>query len=271
MAFNEKAKKVSVFTCFTHVKYSDNYIIFADYDNYKNGILYYGTVYIKGNTVVIFDIKQDKENIVFDFVNKITSGANDSEYSIINISNMTEVEIISKNEKNVGSELLNKLDELTIPKEVVDASEEERNESLGFLYFMLIIFILLLGGSIYLYFNKDKYLKQYDKVVCTLSNTNDGYKYSDKLYLEFDSKNELRYLNHDVSYQFDNKNDYNNFKYTNLWAENKMSDYNFDDSKLIFTYTNSSKTIEDNELMTAYDEVIGYYKSNGYDCIKEEQ
>lgn len=270
MAFNEKAKKVSVFTCFTHVKYSDNYIAFADYDNYKNGILYYGTVYIKGNTVVIFDIKQDKENIVFDFVNKITSGANDSEYSIINISNMTEVEIISKNEKNVGSELLNKLDELTIPKEVVDASEEERNESLGFLYFMLIIFILLLGGSIYLYFNKDKYLKQYDKVVCTLSNTNDGYKYSDKLYLEFDSKNELRYLNHDVSYQFDNKNDYNNFKYTNLWAENKMSDYNFDDSKLIFTYTNSSKTIEDNELMTAYDEVIGYYKSNGYDCIKEE-
>ena len=270
MAFNEKTKKVSVFTCFTHVKYSDNYIIFADYDNYKNGILYYGTVYIKGNTVVIFDIKQDKENIVFDFVNKITSGANDSEYSIINISNMTEVEIISKNEKNVGSELLNKLDELTIPKEVVDASEEERNESLGFLYFMLIIFLFLLAGSIYLYFNKDKYLKQYDKVVCTLSNTSDGYKYIDKLYLEFDSKNELRYLSHDASYQFDNKSDYNNFKYTNLWTENKMSDYNFDDSKLIFTYTNSSKTIEGYELMTSYEEVIGYYKSNGYDCIKEE-
>lgn len=270
IAFNEKAKKVSVFTCFTHVKYSDNYIIFSDYDNYKNGILYYGTVYMKGNTVVIFDIKQDKENIVFDFVKKITDNANDSEYNIIDISNMTEVEIISKNEKDVGSELLNRLDELTIPKEVVDASEEENNESLSFLYFMLIIFLFLLAGAIYLYFNKDQYLKQYDMIVCSLNNINDDYNYSDKLYLEFDSKNELRYLNHDVSYQFDNKSDYDNFKYTNLWVENKMDNYNFDDSKLIFTYTNGSKTIEGYELMTSYDEVLGYYKSNGYDCIKEE-
>ena len=68
-----------------------------------------------------------------------SNNVNDNEYSAINISNMTEVEIISKNDKNVGKDLLVKLDELTIPKEVVDASEEENNESLGFLYFMLII------------------------------------------------------------------------------------------------------------------------------------
>lgn len=271
-AFNKKAKEVSVFACFTHVKYSDNYIIYADNNDYQSGILRYGTVYIKGNTIVIFDVKQDKENIIFDYVNKIINNVNDNEYSAIDISNMTEVEIISKNDKNVGKDLLVKLDELTIPKEVVDASEEENNESLGFLYFMLIIFLFLLAGSIYIYFNKDKYLKQYDKVLCTIDSSNESeeYKYSDKLYLEFDQKKELRYLSHDVSYKFYEKRDYNNFKYTNLWAENKMDDYKFNDNELIFTYTSSGKSIENYELMTSYNEVVGYYKSNGYECVEEE-
>ena len=271
-AFNKKAKEVSVFACFTHVKYSDNYIVYADNNDYQSGILRYGTVYIKGNTIVIFDVKQDKENIIFDYVNKIINNVNDNEYSAIDISNMTEVEIISKNDKNVGKDLLVKLDELTIPKEVVDASEEENNESLGFLYFMLIIFLFLLAGSIYIYFNKDKYLKQYDKVLCTIDSSNESeeYKYSDKLYLEFDQKKELRHLSHDVSYQFYNKGDYNSFKYTNLWAENRMDDYKFNDNELIFTYTSSGKSIENYELMTSYDEVVGYYKSNGYECVEEE-
>ena len=271
-AFNKKAKEVSVFACFTHVKYSDNYIIYADNNDYQSGILHCGTVYIKGNTIVIFDVKQDKENIILDYVNKIINNVNDNEYSAINISNMTEVEIVSNNDKNVGKDLLVKLDELTIPKEVVDASEEDNNESLGFLYFMLIIFLFFLAGSIYIYFNKDKYLKQYDKVVCTIDSSDESeeYKYSDKLYLEFDQKKELRYLSHDISYKFYEKSDYNNFKYTNLWAENKMDDYKFNDSELTFTYTSSGKTIEDYELMTSYDEVVGYYKSNGYECVEEE-
>ena len=271
-AFNKKEKRVSVFACFTHVKYSDNYIIYADNNDYQSGILCYGTVYIKGNTIVIFDVKQDKENIIFDYVNKIINNVNDNEYSAIDISNMTEVEIISNSDKNVGNDLLVKLDELTIPKEVVDASEEENNESLGFLYFMLIIFLFLLAGSIYIYFNKDKYLKQYDKVICTINSSNESeeYKYSDKLYLEFDQKKELRYLSHDVSYKFYEKSGYNSFKYTNLWAENKMDDYKFNDNELIFTYTSSGKSIEDYELMTSYDEVVGYYKSNGYECVEEE-
>lgn len=271
-AFNKKAKEVSVFACFTHVKYNDNYIVYADNNDYQSGMLYYGTVYIKGNTIVIFDVKQDKENIILDYVNKIINNVNDNEYSAIDISNMTEVEIVSKNDKNVGKDLLVKLDELTIPKEVVDASEEENNESLGFLYFMLIIFLFLLAGSIYIYFNRDKYLKQYDKVICTIDSSDESeeYKYSDKLYLEFDQKKELRYLSHDISYKFYEKSDYNNFKYTNLWAENKMDDYKFNDNELIFTYTNSGKTIEDYELMTSYDEVVGYYKSNGYECVEEE-
>ena len=271
-AFNKKAKEVSVFACFTHVKYSDNYIIYADNNDYQSGILHCGTVYIKGNTIVIFDVKQDKENIILDYVNKIINNVNDNEYSAINISNMTEVEIVSNNDKNVGKDLLVKLDELTIPKEVVDASEEDNNESLGFLYFVLIIFLFLLAGSIYIYFNKDKYLKQYDKVVCTIDSSDESeeYKYSDKLYLEFDQKKELRYLSHDISYKFYEKSDYNNFKYTNLWAENKMDDYKFNDSELTFTYTSSGKTIEDYELMTSYDEVVGYYKSNGYECGEEE-
>lgn len=271
-AFNKKAKEVSVFACFTHVKYSDNYIIYADNNDYQSGILHCGTVYIKGNTIVIFDVKQDKENIILDYVNKIINNVNDNEYSAINISNMTEVEIVSNNDKNVGKDLLVKLDELTIPKEVVDASEEDNNESLGFLYFVLIIFLFLLAGSIYIYFNKDKYLKQYDKVVCTIDSSDESeeYKYSDKLYLEFDQKKELRYLSHDISYKFYEKSDYNNFKYTNLWAENKMDDYKFNDSELTFTYTSSGKTIEDYELMTSYDEVVGYYKSNGYECVEEE-
>ena len=49
-----------------------------------------------------------------------------------------------------------------------------------------------------------------------------------------------------------------------------MDDYKFNDNELIFTYTSSGKSIENYELMTSYDEVVGYYKSNGYECVEEE-
>lgn len=271
MAFNKKEKRVSVFACFTHVKYSDNYIIFGDYNNYKNGILYCGSVYIKGDTLVIFDVKEDKMDIVIDFVNKVCSGTDDVEYEAINITNITDVEIVSKSDRNVGSDVLNKLDELTIPKDIVDISEEENKESLSFLYFMLVVNIFLLVGSIYVYFNKNMFFNNYDSVVCTLNGVEDiGYRYSDKIYLEFDKKRELRYLKHDISYQFNDKSEYNNFKYNNLWVEFKIDDYKFDDDKLVFSYVNSGKLIDNYELMTSYDEVLGYYKSNGYECLKEE-
>ncbi len=271
-AFNKKEKKVSVFACFTHVKYSDNYIVYSDYSNYQNGILYYGTVYIKGNTIVIFDVKKDKENIALDYVNKIINNVNDMEYRAIDISNINDVEIVSSSNRNVGMNFLVKLDELTIPKKVVDISEEENKESIGFLYFVLIIFIFLLVGSVYIYFNKDKYLKQYDKVICTINSIDksEEYKYIDKLYIEFNKKKELRYLRHDVSYQFYNKSDYNNFKYTNLWIDNKIESYNFNDNDLVFSYSNSDEVIENNELITSYDEVVEYFKNNGYECIEEK-
>ena len=271
-AFNKKEKKVSVFACFTYVKYSDNYIVYSDYSNYQNGILYYGTVYIKGNTIVIFDVKKDKENIALDYVNKIINNVNDMEYRTIDISNINDVEIVSSSNRNVGMNFLVKLDELTIPKKVVDISEEENKESIGFLYFVLIIFIFLLVGSVYIYFNKDKYLKQYDKVICTINSIDksEEYKYIDKLYIEFNKKKELRYLRHDVSYQFYNKSDYNNFKYTNLWIDNKIESYNFNDNDLVFSYSNSDEVIENNELITSYDEVVEYFKNNRYECIEEK-
>ena len=59
MSFNQKEKNIVVFACFSHVKYNENYIVFTNKDEYGKGILYYGTIHTKDNTIIIFDVKQD--------------------------------------------------------------------------------------------------------------------------------------------------------------------------------------------------------------------
>lgn len=272
MSFNQKEKNIVVFACFSHVKYNENYIIFTNKDEYGKGILYYGTIHTKDNTIIIFDVKQDKENVIFDFINKLTSNFNYAEYKVIDITNFTQAEIISNNEKNVGSDFLTKLDNLTIEKPKVDLILDEKKETLAYLYFTLIVFIILLFGAIYIYINRDIYLKRYENVACTLNNVDDelNANYSEKIYLRFNQKSELTTIKHNISYEFYNKKDYNNFKYNNMWIEYDIDKYKFDDDKLMFIYNNTDNVDDNYKLITSYDEVISYYEELGYKCFKEK-
>ena len=99
---------------------------------------------------------------------------------------------------------------MTIEKPKIDLILDEKKETLAYLYFTLIVFIILLFGAIYIYIKRDTYLKKDENIVCTLNNVDDevNANYSEKIYLRFNQKSELSMIKHSISYEFYNKKDY---------------------------------------------------------------
>ena len=89
---NATDKKVVVFVCFNHLKYMNKYIMFTYMDEYDKNILYYGSIYEKGKTIVIFKVRKEEEGYINkfreDYLNDIV---NDKEYQILDISMMEGV------------------------------------------------------------------------------------------------------------------------------------------------------------------------------------
>lgn len=267
MSFKQKAQYVSVFACFSHLKYNESYIIYSKKDEYNKGILYMGTIHIKNDSIIIFDVKEEKQNIILDFVNKLISNEYHNEYSVIDISNINDIEIVSVSSRVISTDIINNLDNLTIEKPKIDKASEEKNETLAYLYFTLFIFIGLFACAIYFVLNQDKYFKPDKNVICTLSSYSEEVKanYEENVYLTFSKGEDLSKINRQIKYTFDSETEYNYFKYNNLWSEFNIVSYKFDDDNKTFIYNDNFTT-----LITQYDELINYYTDLDYNCSVEE-
>ena len=93
---NVDERQVVVFSCFQHIKYMNNYVIFAFLDEYKNNKLYYGSIHLKNDTLVIFSVKEEIKKYIVGFVDEFLSN-NLNEFKILNIDNIDRVQLVSYN------------------------------------------------------------------------------------------------------------------------------------------------------------------------------
>ena len=108
---------INVFGAFKYKKNNNKYVIYS-YDNSK---LYYGSLFIRDNELVIMLSKNDGENLINKFLDDILTGNSDSDFEVISLDKIINN---SKNSKlikeginvsiigrpNVGkSSILNKL------------------------------------------------------------------------------------------------------------------------------------------------------------------
>ena len=70
---NVDERKVVVFACFEDLKYMNNYVIFSFDGDYNKNKLYYGSIHLKEDSLVIFSVKEDTKKYIDKFLSEYNS------------------------------------------------------------------------------------------------------------------------------------------------------------------------------------------------------
>lgn len=260
---NATDKKVAVFVCFNHLKYMNKYIMFTYMDEYDKNILYYGSIYEKGKTIVIFKVRKEEEGYINkfreDYLNDIV---NDKEYQILDIGMMEGVEIVSSTE--VEYDKLSLLDKKSIQRLNNIEAEENNNKKPVFLYVLLVILIVLLGGITYLYFTDDGSSND-NKLVCSIDKYDNTVmvNYKEERNILYNKKNKIVSITINDKYIFDDVDKYNEFKDNKKEQEyfKKDGTFKYDDNLLMLMISYKGDSVIDN-----IGEMKSYLESEGYSC-----
>lgn len=260
---NATDKKVAVFVCFNHLKYMNKYIMFTYMGEYDKNILYYGSIYEKGKTIVIFKVRKEEEEYINkfreDYLNDIV---NDKEYQILDIGMMEGVEIVSSTE--VEYDKLSLLDKKSIQRLNNIEAEENNNKKPVFLYVLLVILIVLLGGITYLYFTDDGSSND-KKLVCSIDKYDNTVmvNYKEERNILYNKKNKIVSITINDKYIFDDVDKYNEFKDNKKEQEcfKKDGTFKYDDNLLMLMISYKGDSVIDN-----IGEMKSYLESEGYSC-----
>jgi len=263
---NVDDRQVVVFAVFMHIKYMNRYVIFTFKDEYEKNKLYFGSVHVKENSLVIFAIRNEVFKYVSEFINQyLSSSINKEEYEIKDISKIEKVELVSYN--NMECNDLLKLDELSISKEKYTQEVEDKDRKPVFLYCLIIFLILLLGGLTYLYLNPDAFMFEYKMLNCNVLEFNNqlDMSYNKNTIVKFDNKDRVNNIEIIDKYVFSSNEIYQDFK-----VNNRQNDYfNIDG---VYKYDDDNLELRiiynDNSIIESYDEMFGYLEKEGYDCVE---
>lgn len=259
---NVDDRNVIVFACFEHTKYMNNYVVFMFEGSNK---LCYGSIHLKNNSLVIFNVKQTLKKYIEEFLSEYL---NDDlkEYKIINIDNIKKVELVSNNEMEYD-----KLDILKDKSISVNKVREEvvKEKKPILLYILLCVFVILGIGLTVLYFKPELFMVKYKMLDCTNN------IYDDKIELNYKINKEIRFNNKSMVdsinvtrvYAFLDSDSYNEFKNNNY--QNKYftegEGYKYFDDELKFKLFYEEESVIDD-----YDEMLTYLRNEGYSCIEKE-
>ena len=263
---NVDERQVVVFACFNHIKYMNKYVLFTFLGEYNKKKLYYGSVHVKDDSLVIFSVKNDVTNYINTFIDEYMQGrVNANEYQIMDISSINKVVLVSYSEMNFDK--LSELDALSIKKEEPKEILQEKEKKPIFLYFVLIVLILLLVGITYFYINPEVFQVKYKSLECTQEKYNDDLmmEYVEKRTVSFDKKDKIDKIEVIDIYTFLDEEEYASFR-----DNEKQNEYFKVDGT--FKYNDNSLELriiyQDSSIIDSYDEIKGYFEKEGYDCIE---
>lgn len=262
---NQDERQVAAFVCFNHLKYMNNYVIFSFVGEYDKNILYYGSIHLKTNSLVIFAVKENEKVYIDTFREQfLTNTIDPKEYQIIDISQIEKVELVSFTE--VPYDKISILDNLTIPKSMTKKQEETKESKPVFLYFLLIVLIAFLSFITYLKFNPN-IIPEPKVLTCTNNFYNQELKmnYEEIRKVLFNPNGTINKIDVTNTYTFSDEETYLDFKNNDKETEyfKKINNFEYlDDTLSINIYYEESTIIE------TYDDMYNYLKKEGYECLE---
>lgn len=280
LTFGASVRKVNVFGVFKYKPNNNLYVIYTDTDT-SYSVVHYGTSHIKNDSILSMSSNKDRdENIIKEYIFKITEKEDLSNFEIINLDNIEKIEIISSNQLAIKKEVLDKLISITIPKkqeEVTISSQPKKKGSIITKLASIIIIFAIIYGGFYYYTNfmQNNELNSFDKsITCTKQ-----YTHNDLNNVRVDEEQTFTFNNNDIldnvkintTYNFNSEEDYNSFiiegtYYAYLPDGDALGGTKQDDEKHTFSMIEQIKIDETYNKPTEYEEVLSYYKNEGYTC-----
>lgn len=260
---NVDERKIAVFSAFKHTKYMNNYAIFAFLGEYDKNKLCYGSVHLKKDSLVVFEVKDNIRTYIEEFISEYENDKV-SNFSILDISKMEKIELVSYNEMDYDK--LQMLDDKSIYKEEKVIEEEKSIDTKTMiLYILLVLMILLLVFITIVYLYPDKFFTGNEELLCT----NKIYDKKLEMYydiernIKFDNKSKLESIDVLVVYTFLDNVMYDEFKNNDKHLEyfNNVDTYKYVDENLQLRLVYKEDSVIDD-----YEEMLSYLNKEGYSC-----
>ena len=266
--YGQETVFINVFGVFKDLKSGNRYIIYS-YDNKK---LYYGSFFIRDNAGTVMISKDTNTDIIKGFIDDILSQKKNDKYEIVNLDKIESIQIIDEQvyESSVD---INRLDELTIPKNITSEEEVQPKKKVPFFMFGIMLLLVVLG----LFFFINPEVIKGKNIIYTCNKTSNHKELpasmKEERIVTFNSKGKVISMDINTDYVFSDIEYYNDFKNKGIFYKYmKTTDtYKFDDVN--YTYrVFSSIDVENNYFLPSEEEeLITYFNNDGYNCkIKEE-
>lgn len=279
LEFGSKERFVNVFSCFKHKPTSNLYLIYADVDT-KYNIIYYGSAHIKEDSILSMQCRNQKEEeIIKEYIFKVTNQEAIDDFEVIPLDKVEKIEIIASNKFEVKPEVIASLVEMTLPKKDVSKEEKsskqkKRKSKKGLVFLLLAVILIGIGG--YYYFStlpsKNMVAKQ---IICEKEYSHNDLKatvFETNTY-NFNNQDILEKVDTTMIYQFE-ESDYQEFimkgtYYKYMPDSNTEGGWDKDDTSYTFKVMIKEEIDSSYNKPTAYEEVLSYYKKEGYTCKED--
>lgn len=270
--YGNNAMFVNVYGAFKYNKNGNRYVIYSYIDNIKKGNkLYYGSLFIRNNELVVMLSKNMEVEVIHSFVDDFINDKNMDNYDIISLDKIDSIQIIDDTSCDFDVDM-NVLYDKSMPK-IVDTSEEKvegkKRISFGYIFFALFIIVLAL-----FFFVNPEVLKGKDiKYICDKSYNHEKLpaRIEERVELIFNSKGNITSIDITSDYVFSDTDYYNEYKDNGYFYQymNNGDTYKFDDTTYTYRVFSKIDTSGDYFMPTKLDELISYYKDNNYSCKEE--
>ena len=285
LTFGTPERKVNVLSLFRYKQNNNLYVIYTD-PNTTYSFINYGGSHINDTTILSMTCSNKKEEeIIKEYVFKVTNKEELTDFEIVSLKDITEIEIIGSNKLELKKEVLTSLTELTLPKpQEKEVNEKENNtkkkKSKMPKILMFILLILLLAGGYYYYSQNLKTTSNNQNeinktITCTKTYDHEDLEnvvVDEEKIFNFNNNDSLENVNTNSTYNFQSDDDYFNFiqegTYYKYMQQDKNIDgsYKNDDNKKTFKIMLKEKVGNNYSGPTAYEEVLSYYKNENYNC-----
>lgn len=261
---------INVYGAFKYKKNNNKYIVYS-YDNSK---LYYGSLFVRNNELVIMLSKNDSEDLVDKFIDNILdNNDNNKDFDIISLDKIDSVQVIDEGIINKKVDI-NKLSELTIPinkiQEETNIKPQRRKISIYGIFFILFIIVVI----VFFFLNPEIIVGRDKNYICNIEYSHKvlSIPVIEEVKITFNEKNKVKSSAITKDYVFNDAKKYNKFKNNGEFYRymNEGDTYKFIDENK--TYRVMSNVENLSEYFSSDDEnsILEYYKEKNYKCKKVE-
>lgn len=278
--FGDKAKEFYVFAC---VKYrGDIFAIYTDVYDTENKLCY-GSAHITKDTLVVLNTNDPREiDGIKNLIVKLINNQELDDYEIISLDKVGKIEIIGCDSFIFKKEIIDKLIDVTIPKDDTKVEEvvlikSNPNKKSKVKYVFIVFLLLIAIGGVFVYFNQDMIFGTEKQVLCSKDLDREyNANVNQAILFYFDNQDNLTGYTMTNTYIFDTDEDYQDFSLAGRYF--RVFD-NVSSDKLNLVPNVENKTYQVGYTMsplvdyfgpTEYYAVFEYYEMDGYTCNSEE-